>query len=739
MATGFSVRQGGRTSFAPDAPEALQTTTGASGESRGAQAVGGESIGGVEGGSYSQPGYVADDLGEFFGRYLAPEIERKQQAQFFKGLTEAQSGRALEDLTNNGSPLTKMFGPSGFAQGAQYYHGQTAINQWQQDQLADMDNLRKLSPDELSKHFSESIQEHLTGDPYADQLVQAGYMEALAPLTQTHAKSRYGWMQSEARRGASEAGNSAAKSLQQIAQANFQLGEKGDNEAVRMAAQRFAGTMAKPEGMADETYREFLYDFMRNSMATGSFYGVEIMRSQGVMQLFDDDQQRKLEDDYKRYGDKALEAAVSDPAMVQELLTLEARIEQVKMGGDEAVTANEMVKLYQGFNLRLRQQTGVDQDYFDVDDVLSKGGEIFSAFTSRFLRNESRQQALEDRQWSADQRAAERQAEADADADAAQTAWATGQINAFLSTGGSSANLETVAFNEYSQGNYGNIASAFTKSSFVSQRVKSQVAATARAGIGTEYTEATKQAYNLWKSFNDTNPDLAYAYFGEYDAGFEVFDQLQGSGAQVAYREAFGSGRAPSGRLYGDKARQFNEEFEDLIEDRSGGIMPWNWNNHTLNPQGAAALRNLLYDNAAGRAATSTRPTRTLVRQGYQQAVREGRFEQYGVFGWSNGKGTKPLGKMLGLQEGDAHAVIQARIAKQLQRVGVDDLDSVGVIRTANRLVITYDDDEGSTKTAVLSLADLQATAQTYIKNKRKRASTLYERHRAAPLSGPKL
>lgn len=196
-----------------------------------------------------------------------------------------------------------------------------------------------------------------------------------------------------------------------------------------------------------------------------------------------------------------------------------------------------------------------------------------------------------------------------------------------------SEHLETVAFNSYSQGNYKSIASAFVKSSFVSQRVKSQVAATARAGIGTEYTEATKQAYQLWKQFNDTNPDLAYAYFGEYDQGFEVFDQLQSSGVQVAYREAFGTGRKVQGRLYGDQAKQFNEQFDDIIEDRSGGIMPWNWGGHTLNGPGASALRSVIYGSTASRASTSTRPMPTLVKQGYQQAKREGRFEQYGVFG----------------------------------------------------------------------------------------------------------
>lgn len=722
MATGYQARQGGRTSFADNGVEAVQTTTGASAESRSARVVGGESIGGVEGDNFTDPGYVAGELGSFFEKFMAPEVERRQQEQFFKGYTEAQSGRALEELTNNGSPLTKMFGPSGFAQGAQFYTGQTAINEWQQEQLRDMDTLKRMSPQELSKHMSDSIQSRLTGDPYADQHIQAGFLEAQAPLIQTHAKARYAWQQDEARQAASSAANSAASSLQEIVRTQAALGEQADTEATNMAAQRFMGTMQKPEGMADETYREFLYDFMRHNMANGNFYGVSILRSQGIDQLFDDDKQRKLEDDYERYGRRALDKAVQGSDILARMLNVDAQIERTKMGATDGATVAWITKEYGDINRILRDRTGVTLDFFDVDKVIAKGGETMSAFTAAYNRQLSRAEQLEDREYARETAFGVAQREAEAQAAAAESALTTGFINAFEAAGGKVTNVDSAAFTDFTQGKYDRIANAFVQSSYVASSVKKQIATLSRAGIGDGYTKATDQAYKLWKQFDAVNPELADAYFGDHSAQFEVFDSIVGtSGPEVAYREAFGTGRTSRGRLYGDQQGEFKAAFDGLIDDTSSGWAPWKWGNYTLNEQGKRDLRRSIYGQVAARAGTSSRSVEDLTRQAYNTAIREGRFEQYGVFGWANSGPTTPVSKVLGLQSKDAHTVVQGAILKALSRVGVEDADGVSVVRTTSGLAILHDDGSGAPVRSFVTNGELRAYANNYVKTKRNR------------------
>lgn len=250
--------------------------------------------------------------------------------------------------------------------------------------------------------------------------------------------------------------------------------------------------------------------------------------------------------------------------------------------------------------------------------------------------------------------------------------------------------------------------------------VKKQVATLSRAGIGEGYTKATDTAYKLWKGFNDINPELADAYFGDHSARFEVFDSIVGSnGSEVAYREAFGSGRHNRSRLSGADAQAFDKAFDSLIDDTSSGWLPWKWGNYTLNDQGRRELRRALRDPVAARAASSSRDVPALLQQQYRTAIREGRFEQYGVFGWANSGANTPLSQALGLQSQDAHRVVQGAILQQLRKVGVDDADSVSVIRTRSGLVLTSDTGDGAPQRTFITMPELRAYAQNYVSGKR--------------------
>ncbi len=89
----FIERPGSRASFVLDGAAPVQTTTGASGNSRGAQVVGGQSTGGVvTSGMESNPGYVAAELGGYFEQLLAPQVERKKMERIFEGYTRAGRG-----------------------------------------------------------------------------------------------------------------------------------------------------------------------------------------------------------------------------------------------------------------------------------------------------------------------------------------------------------------------------------------------------------------------------------------------------------------------------------------------------------------------------------------------------------------------------------------------------------------------------------------------------------------------
>lgn len=724
MATGYEARQGGRNSFAVNPPAPVQTTTGASGESRGVQVVGGESIGGVEGGMNTNPGNVAAGLGEYFGKLMEPAIARKQRANFWKGYTEAQSGRALGELTENDSPLTKIFGPSGFAQGAQFYTGRQAIETWQQEQLADIDNLKRMSPVELSKHLADSSEGILTGDPYADDTIMAGMLEAQGPLIQTVTKERFKWMQDEAVAGASNAANAGATSLQKLASANAKLGEGADTEAIGTEAKRFLGVMSKPEGMTDENYQKFLYGFMRNSMAQGNFYAVELLRTAGISQVLTDDQQRQLEGDYDRNSKKVLADAVNTPEMIEELLKLDALAAQAEMKGGEQASAAAMVQGLDAINKKLRDATGVSGDYFDAEDKRSAAKGIFSAIVSRYNRAQSRAEALEDR-------AADRaSAQADRDAEVAErlgivrAAWQAGGVTAAIAGGASSGDFNTVAMEDFTQGRYQNIAGAYVNSGWKADGVATQAQAMVRLGLGEKYTEATNQAYTVWKDFNKINPELAQAYFGDYHYALTTFDRLVTTGTprDVAYLDAFAS-KAGYGasNLPPQQRREAEQALTSIVSKHSSSWLPTDLGGvQTLNPAGQKALTWALTDDFTRLQQFQPGTPEQLAKQAYGLAINSGRFERYGKLGWANAKTGKPISELIGLKGRDADEVITAAAVARAQQVGGSGIgaEDLRIIRAGNNLLVQFEVN-GVTKHAVADINYLKATATGFAERRR--------------------
>lgn len=720
MATGYDGRPGGRQSFASDGVAPVQTTEGVSGASSTAQVVGGEAIGGAVGGQYSQPGYVAAGLGAFFEKFMEPITKRKEEAQFFKGFTEAQSGRALGELTDNGSPLTKVFGPSGFQQGASYFHSRDTVNKWATAQYGDMDNLKRMAPDELSKHMATSSVGLMTGDPYADQMIQETVLEAQGPLIQTATKARYAWQQEEALGAWSGAANSSAGNLQTVAVEQGKLGDKADSEALKMSGGAFLRSMARPEGMTDEAYRKGMYSFLRRNMADGNFFGVNLLFKTGALALFDDEEARKLEGDYERYGKRALEKAMQDPEIMTQLLDIDVRVGQAKMYGDVpgAASVVDVVGGYQGINKTLKNRTGVDLDYFDSEKVAGKGGEVIDAIVSGYNQRYNRAEAIDDRNFNAAAAQEAKIAEAADKVSLARTAWGTGQVRAATAGGMPDSLFETIAMEDFSNGSYGGIANAYVQSGWKSSGVSEHLQAMARGSIGEKYTQSTEQSYNVWKSFNKLSPAMSKEYFGDYDLAFTNFDRMTQGGAskEVAYQDSFTRRAYSVQEIPADKRKEAGVALKTIIErDHSRWYNPMTYGNQPLNAAGRADLERTLSDDYARASQVSPRPPEDLAEDAYNQAIRSGRFEKYGKLGWTNATSTQTVGDWLGLKPKEADSVVTGAFTERLAAVGHNSLDDVRIIRTSVGLTAEYRTDTGP-KYVTITYPQLQGYTDARVK-----------------------
>ena len=724
MTTGFDTRASGSQSFAAQPTALIQVNSGASAQSRGAQVIGGESIGGVEGGQYTQPGYVAAGLGKFFEDFLEPSVKRQQEAQFFKGYTEAQSGRALIELTDNGSPLTKIFGPSGFAQGAQFYTSRARVSEWSQATLADMDNLKKLAPEELSKHMAASAEGLMTGDPYADQQIQAGFLAAQGPVIQTVATARYAWQQHEATEALSTASTASADALQQIVTANAAMGKQPDAEAIQLQAQIYRMSMAKPEGLTEENYQKFLYGHLRNSMTKGNFYAVEIMRAAGVETVLTEDQQRGLTDAYERHGNRALDEAASQPDIAEALLRLDARVAQVEIGGEDPANVNDVIQEYAALNQLLRDRTGVAKDFFDADDIRTMGRGVIGARVARFKRDESARQRIEDREYSATERQREREEEAADKLAMVSTVWATGKVNDGLANGLTNTDFDQIAYREFSAGNYGSLGRAFQGSGFASSLVSKQVQQMTIIGLGDKFTKSAETAYGIWKGFNAVNPGMAQAYFGD-DKHFawSSFDAMQAAGDKdVAYRDAFSNvGKYGVASIPPERRREYAKQIEPVLSAQGFKFFsPTTWGNEDLTPVSRSVVQQAITDQFARIAEHSPRDVPSMVQQALNASLNSGKLERYGPFAWVNTRGGgKPMSALLGMNKRDSGAVISGAVSTMLKKQGVTSMAAVRVERIGDNLVAEHMTPEGLTVHTPIMLGFLQQVAQQAVEAKR--------------------
>lgn len=717
---GFEERPGARASFVLDGAAPVQTTTGASGNSRGAQVVGGQSTGGVvTSGMETNPGYVAGELGSYFEQLMAPQVERMKMRRMFEGYTRAQAGETLQELTDNDSPLSKIFGPSGFEQGAQFYTAQTAINKWGTDRLAEIDTLKRMPPTELAKLMADTSQSMMTGDPYADTIIQQGLIEAQGPVIKQVTAARYEWQQQEAVRTQSAAAESAAVALQQIAVGQAALSpDKRDTAAMKMQVDRFLDGMQKPAGMADESYEKFLKGFMRNQMANGNFYAVDLLRDAGFDNILDDDARSKMEDAYEKYGNRIMDRAASDPDVIDRVLRLDAKIETEQISAAEAVTEGEAI------NALIRSRTGVTRlDYIDAKELRGYGKRVVDVIVARQRRLETRQWQLEDREYVANAAAEAREAEAAEEAAMAQSAWAQGGVQTAMTAGAPESSFHVLATQDWNNGDITNIVRAYKREGWHSTSLANVMQAGVTASLGEKYTKQTEQAYRQWLQLYKASPAAANAYYGKLSLPLQNFHRLVTSGrvdAQDAYRQAFSNaGQYAVQEIPRDRRQEFDKNIDAVIS---------NENSYWFNPWGRAALsttskrvlKSALSDYVAVHGTYSNRDTPSLMKEAVAAGVSNGTIERYGPLLWRNPRPTQPLGKLLGLQERSADRVVMQVIDQQLAKSGFRDWDDgdVEAMRLGNNLKLTARPESGPPISILVTYQQLKAAADRDVRDK---------------------
>lgn len=658
----------GRQTFAfkPSAP--VQAQSSASGASRGAEIVGGRSQGGaVAAGPQTDPGAMAGGLGEYFGQLMQPYVERKQQERFFEGFVAAAEGRALDELNGSSNPITKIFGPSSFAEGAQFYTARKAVSDYSQAQLADMDNLKKLDPAEVPKMLAQRARAAMTGDPHADQMIQRALIEQAGPMVDTIAKKRVEWQQGEAIRTQQGAWASAGDNLQMTMDLQADVTDPADPRRTAVAAARgsFLGLFAKPEGMTDESYKTALKGYLRGAAEKGNFHAVTALRQAGIDAIFDDEERTKMEDMYHRYAQRTLEDAAGRylPNLIESYEVARAKGQLSPIEASKALAAMNGV---------MRSRTGVDEDLFDWKEIKGEVRSIAELIVASRRRAEDRQWQIEDREYAANERRREREEEARETGAAVGLAWAHGDVNGAIAAGLEEKHFNRLALAQYRSGDITGLARAFRQGQWVSPAVRNDVQALVSGSIDEQYGKNMERAHGVWRSMLEANPGMTAAYFGEWHQKMRAFDFLSRQiGPQAAFTRAFGdSARYSSESIPAETRKEAREAITAAVSARQPGMVSRLFGAIPFNPSAIAVITGVATDRVALGLKNSDTPASALASEAINAALADGSLQTAGGFAWRAKPGTRPFQSQLGLQADEAGAVFRQVVDARLKARG---------------------------------------------------------------------
>lgn len=718
MATGYDNRQPTRQTFAftPASPPQVQARD--SGQSRGARIVGGQSQGGaVAAGPQADAGPVAAGLGQFVETVMRPHIERRQQEEFFNGFTAAQQGQAVEEIAQSHGGFSKVFGPTAYLQGAEFYTAKSKVDQWVQERYAEMDTLKRMPENEAAKVLAQTSQDMMTGDPFANQLIQSSLIEVGGPLMSAVGKARYAWQQSEAISAATTAWSSGAKTMQTAAvmQASLKAPSDAESAAFTASAKSFLGSMAKPEGMDDETYRTGLYNFMRGAMQDGSFYAVKLMREAGVDKVFSEDQQIKLADAERRYGDRVIERASI------ELLTGDmAEYEAGRVMGN--LSPMEAAQRLGAMNAKVRAATGVDDDLFDFKSIKGEVRSMAEMVKAAHDRAQDRVWQLEDRRYARETRRLEREAEEEETSRAAGAAWASGDVSAAEVAGIEGKHFERIALADLRSGKLDGLARAFRVGQYVASGVKKDVQASVAASVDQQYGQKMAKAHQQWQAMFKANPGMTASYYGEWHEKMRTFDTLSRSvGPTAAYTRAFGdSARYSAARLPPERRKEADTAIADAVNDKQGSS--WNPFDVQYSDQAIAVMQGVTRERVAMGMQNSDAPAQHLAKEQLNAAMADGSIQVAAGEAWRGVPGSKQFRALLGLQQDEADKVFASVVDSRLKAAGFAsgmdaklEINYVDTPKGDKALHVVAHGEDGETRGVIIGIPDFKAAARKRI------------------------
>lgn len=309
-------------------------------------------------------------LPEFIEEITAPNRKALEQQQMWDGFVAARAGATMEEISAETPWYSKVFGPTNYEIGAQNYNVLKSVADMEQDLLHRMPELRKMGPEAMAQEFNRMASEQMTGNTFADALLQKTFMERAGPMMDLHTKERVAWQQAELVKAqyASNSANSTA--FQMLAKANAMLGGAAPADPAE-ADKLYQAQLSLLDGLSpsmyqtDASYKSAITSFVQGAADRGEFHTLKFLRDRGVLSALDPDSSLTLD----RYV-KQREAQYKSEFLDQNP-GLAHRVAAISLYAAEGVGAVPTAEMIAQVNAEYAAATGASDPLYDGNKLAS--------------------------------------------------------------------------------------------------------------------------------------------------------------------------------------------------------------------------------------------------------------------------------------------------------------------------------------------------------------------------------
>ena len=211
-------------------------------------------------------------LARLGGEVLKPQLEAERMLKYAEGMQQAAQGQAITEIVDEQPWYSKLFGSTSLVDGARAYTASSTASAIAAKQEADMENLRKLSANEMAAHSANLMRDAAnTGDATTDAMITQSMTQTLPGLMKAQAKAHLGYQQEQLTQKIGDSFDAGASHLRAVDTNVRKPNTTADGNDLITAGARLTAAWTRPPEISKEVFDKVIITRAVSQVSRGNF------------------------------------------------------------------------------------------------------------------------------------------------------------------------------------------------------------------------------------------------------------------------------------------------------------------------------------------------------------------------------------------------------------------------------------------------------------------------------------